>query len=80
MNPKLAAALRQVPAYLILGLWTAFVLVMVFWVIAASLSTTREIFTRTLLSSGLHWDNYATVFGEGGMARYLFNTLAYVAV
>lgn len=80
MNTRLANALRQVPAYLILGLWTLLVATLILWVLAASISTTREIFSRTLLSSGLHWENYAVMLGEGGMARYLLNTLVYVGV
>ena len=34
---------RLLPGYLIVGLWVAFTAVMLVWIIAASLSTTKEI-------------------------------------
>lgn len=74
--PSLAA---QLPAYLILGAWTLFVLFVIGWLLAASLSVTREIFSNTLLHSGLHWENYIKALRDNGMGRYLLNTLLFVS-
>lgn len=72
--------LAQLPAYLILGAWSLFVIVVILWIMGASLSTTREIFTNTLLHSGLHWENYLKALGENSMGRFLLNTLLYVSL
>lgn len=72
--------LPQLPAYLILGAWSLFVLFVIGWIVAASLSNTREIFTNTLLQSGLHWENYRSALTENSMGRYLINTLLYVGI
>lgn len=76
--------LRQWPgravAYLILGGWTVFVAWAVGWIMLSSISTTREIFTNTLLQSGIHLDNYVKALTTHNMGRYLFNSTVYVVV
>lgn len=67
-------------AYLVLGAWTLFLVVALGWIFAASVSTTREIFSSQLLSSGVHLENYAKAFTTLNMGRYLLNTLIYVTV
>ena len=58
-NPfKLKKELPLLPGYIIVILWTAFIFCMIGWIILASLSTTKEIFTGSLLASGLHFENY----------------------
>jgi N-acetylglucosamine transport system permease protein len=68
------------PAYVVLGLWTLFIVYAIGWIVLASLSTTREIFSNALLSSGLHFENYGKAFGTLNMARYFLNTLIYVSI
>ena len=75
--PQVAA---QLPAYLILGAWTAFVIFVLGWILAASVSSTREVFSNTLLQSGFHWENYVTALQENNMGRYLINTLIFVGI
>lgn len=70
----------QLPAYIILGLWTVFAFAVIGWILAASVSTTREIFSNTLLQSGFHWENYVKALIDNNMLRYLLNTLFYVGV
>lgn len=65
-------------AYLILGLWVAFSAAAIGWIILASLSTSREIFTTQLLASGLHIENYAQAFTTHNLALYLLNSLIYI--
>ena len=54
--------LRLLPGYLIVLLWLAFTVVMLGWIIGASLSTPRDIYQGQIFqfSTGLHWENYAT--------------------
>ena len=40
---------KLLPGYLIVCAWVAFTAVILFWILAASLSTSREIFTGTVL-------------------------------
>ena len=49
--------LRLAPGYLILLLWISFTFVLLGWVLLASFSTTKEIFSNKLLASGLHFEN-----------------------
>lgn len=73
---------RLLPGYLIVCAWVAFTAVMLFWILSASLSTTKEILTgRTLdFSSGLHWDNYVTAWKTQNVSLYFFNSLIYATI
>lgn len=57
--------------------WVAFTVVVVGWIVLASLSTTREIFTNTLLASGLHFENYIRTFETYNIGRYFINSAIY---
>ena len=46
--------LKLAPGYLILTLWILFTLALLGWVLMASFSTTKEIFSNKLLESGFH--------------------------
>jgi len=65
-------------AYCILGLWTVLVVWIVGWLVLASLSTTREIFTNKLLASGLHFETYINLFATNNVGRYMTNSIMYV--
>lgn len=41
--------LRSLPAHFLVGVWSVFTVVVIGWIILASLSTTKEIFTDKLL-------------------------------
>ena len=60
-NIRLRQQARLIPGYILLILWCLFIIVMLGWIVIASLSTTKEIFSDNLLRSGLHWDNYTHV-------------------
>ena len=70
------------PGYLIVILWTIFTAVMLFWVLGASLSTSREIFSGKVLefASGLHWENYATAWNNQNVSVFFANSLLYATV
>ncbi len=72
------ARLGRVPAYLIVGLYALFVLSLVAWVLLASLSTTRNIFTGNLLAFDLSFDNFAKVLTVNGGLGNIGNTIVYV--
>jgi N-acetylglucosamine transport system permease protein len=64
----------------IIVLWVAFILVAIGWVIGASLSTTKEIFSDRVLNSGLHFNNYARVFRTYNVFKYFFNSMLYTSL
>lgn len=76
-NDKLLRWLRKSGAYIILGLWTLFLVYSFGWILASSVSTTREIFTGKLLASGIHWGNYVRVLTTNNLALYFKNSLIY---
>ena len=71
--------LRISPGYLLLLLWTLLTAVLFGWIIAASLSTTREIFTNTIFSTGIHFDNYAHAFIDNHLMVYFGNSMIYTS-
>ena len=79
-GPNWSQIALQLPAYIILGAWSLFVIFVLGWILAASLSSTREIFTNTLLQSGFHWENYVKALQENSMGRYLINTMIFVTI
>ena len=50
---------------------------MIGWIILASLSTTKEIFTGHLLASGLHFENYTKALFTNKAALNLLNSVIY---
>jgi N-acetylglucosamine transport system permease protein len=63
--------------YLPLFAWLVFSIIFFGWTMLASLSTTREIFTNDLLKSGIHFENYITLFKNQNFARYFLNSVFY---
>ncbi len=70
------------PGYIIVVTWVAFTAVMLGWIFAASLSTSREIFTGKVLefASGFHWDNYRTAWETQNVSVFFGNSLLYATV
>jgi N-acetylglucosamine transport system permease protein len=69
--------LSLVPSYLTLALWFLFTVVLVGWIVSASLSTTPEIFSGKLLNSGLHFENYERALFKNDVGLYLLNSVLY---
>lgn len=69
--------LRLLPGYLFLFLWLAFTIILIGWIILASLSTTKEVFSNELLHSGFHFENYMRVLKKHKLAVYFGNSLIY---
>ena len=73
---------RLLPGYLIVCAWVAFTAIMLFWILGASLSTSREIFTGAVLEfkTGLHWENYVTAWNNQNVSVFFGNSLLYATV
>ena len=73
---------KLLPGYLIVCAWVAFTAVILFWIFAASLSTSREIFTGAVLKfkTGLHWENYVTAWNNQNVSVFFGNSLLYATV
>ena len=69
--------LRLAPGYLILLLWISFTFVLLGWVLLASFSTTKEIFSNKLLDSGFHFENYVKAWVNSDVAGIFRNSLVY---
>ncbi len=69
--------LRLAPGYLILIIWVTFTFVLLGWVLLASFSTTKEIFSNKLLDSGLHFENYVKAWINSDVAGIFRNSLVY---
>ncbi|MCI9592542.1 MAG: carbohydrate ABC transporter permease [Lachnospiraceae bacterium] len=69
--------LKLAPGYLILILWISFTFVLLGWVLLASFSTTKEIFSNKLLDSGLHFENYVKAWINSDVAGIFRNSLVY---
>lgn len=74
---KLKRMLFRLPGYVLVIIWVSFTYFVLGWIILASLSTTKEIFTGKLLASGLHFSNYVKVLVTNKGLRNLMNSVIY---
>ena len=65
------------PSYVIGIIWAFFTIFMIGWIIAASLSSTKEVFTGNVLSTGLHFENYTKAFFRNKALMNLLNSVIY---
>lgn len=74
--------LRLAPGYLILSLWVLFTVILIGWIFAASLASTKEIFKGTSLffPTGLHFENYVKAWTGGNVSVFFLNSLLYATV
>ena len=70
---------RLLPGYLISTLWILFTFVLIGWIAAASLATTREIFQGKALQfpTGLHFENYTKAWTSQNVSVFFTNSLFY---
>ncbi|NLE70238.1 MAG: carbohydrate ABC transporter permease [Clostridiales bacterium] len=70
---------RLLPGYLITTLWVVFTFVLIGWILAASLATTREIFKGDALRfpTGLHFETYAKAWTSQNVSVFFSNSLLY---
>ena len=76
--------LKLLPGYIILCLWVLFTLVMLLWILAASFSTTQDMFKGTiftsLFSGDFHPENYVTAWTTSNVSVFFGNSLLYSIV
>lgn len=79
---NLKREMKLAPGYIIIILWVIFTFMLLGWILAASLSTTSDIFAGKALKfpTGLHFENYAQAWGSGGVATFFMNSLLYSLV
>ncbi len=70
------------PGYLIVFIWILFTAAFLLWILAASLSTSREIFSGAVFKfeSGFHFENYIDAWNVGNVSVYFMNSLLYATV
>lgn len=74
---RIKRMLSHVPGYLLVGTWAILTFFILGWIIAASLSTTREIFSDSLLASGLHFENFTKALFKNDAILNLWNSVIY---
>mgnify|MGYP000385457886 FL=1 len=74
--------LKLLPGYIIVVLWVVFTAVMLGWILGASFSTSKEIFTGNVFKfeTGFHWENYATAWKVQNVSIFFGNSLLYSVV
>ncbi|MFW5632563.1 MAG: carbohydrate ABC transporter permease, partial [Acetivibrio ethanolgignens] len=76
--------LKLAPGYLILGIWVLITVILLGWVVMASLSTTKDIFAgnvnKFVFPTGLHFENFAKAWLGQGVATFFTNSLVYSVV
>lgn len=73
---RVMGVLRYVP----LVLWVVFWVVALGWIVMASFSTTKEIFTDNLLGSGWHIENYINSWQRNNFGRYFLNSIVITSI
>ena len=74
--------LRLAPGYLVVGIWVLFTAVMLFWILGASPSTSRDIFKGEIFqfSTGLHFENYTLAWNAQNVSVFFGNSLLYSVI
>lgn len=69
--------LKLAPGYIILLLWILFTVVLLGWVVGASFSTTKAIYSGSILTSGFHIENYVKAWTNSNVSTFFTNSLIY---
>ena len=82
VRPNWRNELRLALGYLILSLWVLFTVILIGWIFAASLASTKEIFKGTSLffPTGLHFENYVKAFKSQNVGTFMLNSLGYATI
>ena len=74
--------LSLLPGYLIVTIWVLFTAVFLLWILGASLSTSREIFSGSVFKfeTGLHFENYVSAWQTQNVSVFFGNFLLYAVV
>jgi N-acetylglucosamine transport system permease protein len=79
---NLKKEIAHLPGYIIVGIWVIFTFILIGWIILASFSNTRDIFSGNILkfTDGLHFENYVKAWTEQSVSTYFFNSLVYTVI
>lgn len=79
---RTAQRLAKMPGYALLTLWTVFTVLLIGWVVFASLSTSSEIFSDGMFrfKSGFHFENYAKAWKTQKVSVFFMNSLMYTVI
>lgn len=71
--------LSNLPGYLIVVIWILFTAAFLLWILAASLSTSKEIFSGNVFKfeSGIHFENYINAWQAQNVSVFFGNSLLY---
>ena len=74
--------LSLLPGYIIVTIWILFTAAFLFWILAASFSTSREIFSGNVFKfeSGFHLENYVSAWQAQNVSVFFANSLLYAVV
>lgn len=70
------------PGYIIVFVWIIFTAAFLFWILGASFSTSREIFSGSVFKfeSGFHFENYINAWQSQNVSVFFANSLLYAVV
>lgn len=74
--------LALLPGYIIVLVWIIFTAAFLFWILGASLSTSREIFSGGVFKfeTGVHLENYVNAWQAQNVSVFFANSLLYAVV
>lgn len=70
---------RLLSGYLIIAFWLIFTAVMLIWILGASLSTAKDIYSGSVFSfsTGMHFQNYVSAWKSQNVAVFFMNSVIY---
>lgn len=74
--------LSLLPGYIFVIAWIIFTAAILLWILAASLSTSPEIFSGEVFkfATGFHWENYVSAWQSQNVSKFFMNSLLYSIV
>ncbi|MEF9879026.1 MAG: carbohydrate ABC transporter permease [Clostridia bacterium] len=73
---------KLLPGYLFVTLWIVFTAVILTWILAASLSTAKDIYSGSVFkfTTGVHFENYVSALKSQNIAMFFGNSVLYATV
>ncbi|MEG2719505.1 MAG: carbohydrate ABC transporter permease [Clostridia bacterium] len=73
---------KLLPGYLFVTLWIIFTAVILTWILAASLSTAKDIYSGSVFkfTTGVHFENYVSALKSQNIAMFFGNSVLYATV
>lgn len=70
---------RLLPGYLFITLWIVFTALILIWIVGASLSTARDIYSGSVFefNTGIHFENYVSAWKSQNIAIFFSNSVLY---